>query len=127
MNSKIDALIAEFASNLRAAIAEEAASMFAQIASGDRVGNGRRAAKAPKALKAKAAPQGRVRRSAEDLEALGAKIIGYIRKNPEQRADQIAAGLGISTKDMVKPVALLLEAKSLKRAGQRRGTTYTAR
>lgn len=127
MNSKIDALIAEFAHNLRTAIAEEAAAAFARVAGGEAIGTGRRKP-GPKPKAANAAKGGsRVRRSAEDLDTLGAKIVSYIRKNPEQRAEQIAAGLGITTKDMVRPVALLLEAKSLKKAGERRGTTYTAR
>lgn len=127
MNSKIDTLIAQFAQDLRSAIAEEAAAAFATIAGGGSagVGNGRRGKPGPKPKAPATGKRGR--RSAEDLEALGGKILSYIKKNPDQRAEQIAAGLGITTKDMVRPVAILLEQKSLKRAGERRGTTYAAK
>jgi len=74
----------------------------------------------------KARPKG-ARRSPEELEELTKNILAYIRKNAGQRAEQIAAGLGTSTKELVRPIAKLMAEKALKTQGVRRGTTYTAR
>lgn len=67
------------------------------------------------------------RRSPEELEELTKNILAYVRKNAGQRAEQIAAGLGTSTKELVRPITKLLADKALKTQGVRRGTTYTAR
>ena len=69
---------------------------------------------------------GRIRRSAENLEKLGDTILGYVKLNQGMRLEQIAKDLNLSTAEMKRPVALLLEAKKLSTKGQRRGTTYYA-
>lgn len=127
MNSRIDTLIAEFAQNLRAAIAEEAAAAFATVAgAGTDAGNARRSKPGPKP-KAVAKNGGRLRRSAEDLEAQGARILAFVKKNPGARAEQIGAGLGLATKEMARPIANLLASKQLSKKGAKRATAYSAR
>src|SRR6187402_852317 len=108
-SSKIDDLIQEFATKLRAAIAEEAAAAFAQVA-----GGGSRTAAKPARVggrPAKAAggsaDGGRIRRSPEDLAKQAALILGYVKKNPGQRAEQIGAGIGLSSREMMVPMAKL--------------------
>lgn len=129
MNSRIDALIAEFAQNLRAAIAAEAAAAFATVAgagASSSIGSGRRSKPGPKP-KAAAKSGGRVRRSAEDLEAQAARILAFIKKNPSSRAEQIGAAVGLSTGEMARPIAGLLSSKQLSKKGVKRATAYSAR
>jgi hypothetical protein len=67
------------------------------------------------------------RRSAEELQELATGVLGYIRKNPGQRAEQIAAGMGTTTKELVRPISQRLADKAVKTAGVKRGTSYTAK
>lgn len=71
----------------------------------------------------KARPKGG-KRSPEELEALTTKTLNAIGKAPGMRAEQLAAALGVSTKELVLPVAKLFEQKTIKTMGQRRGTKY---
>ena len=60
-----------------------------------------RVAKAKKAARKTARKAAkRVRRSAEDLEALAAKVLAYVRSNAGHRLEQISAGLKIASKDL---------------------------
>jgi len=116
--------------NLIAAIRAELRDEFLTLIGGEgtaRQGAGTTPRKgAAKPLRTKARPKG-ARRSPEELEELTKNILAYVRKNAGQRAEQIAAGLGTSTKELVRPIAKLLADKALKTQGVRRGTTYTAR
>lgn len=85
----------------------------------------RRSRQAP--AKSSRGPRKGARRSPEELERLTKSVLAYVRKNAGQRAEQIAAGLGTSTKELVRPISKLLADKALKTRGVRRGTTYTAR
>jgi len=75
------------------------------------------------ALKVKAGQ----RRTADDIGEAASEIMGYVRKNPGSRVDQIAAALGAPVKDLQLPIQMLLSHKELKKAGRLRGTTYTAK
>lgn len=127
-SSKIDQLIQDFATDLRAAIAEEAAAAFAEIA-----GAGARTIFRPRTpgRPAKATSPGkggeRVRRSADDIAQQAALILGYIKKNPGHRAEQIGSAVGFSTREMMVPIAKLLEEKKLGKKGVKRATSYTAK
>jgi hypothetical protein len=55
---------------------------------------------------------------------MGDKILAHVGANPGARADQIASGLGLTTKDIQRPVLMLLAGKRIRREGQRRGTKY---
>ena len=67
------------------------------------------------------------KRNPEEIEQLTATVLTYIRKHPGQRAEQIATGIGTTTRELVLPISKLLADKGLKTQGVRRGTTYTAR
>jgi hypothetical protein len=67
------------------------------------------------------------RRSPEELQELATGVLGYIRKNPGQRAEQIAAGMSTTTKELARPISMLLADKAVKTQGVKRGTTYTAK
>ena len=53
-------------------------------------------------------------------------ILTHVRQNPGQRIEEISREIGVASADLKHPVTLLLEAKSLRREGQRRGTKYFA-
>lgn len=129
--SKVDQLIAEFAHNLRAAIAEEAAAAFAQIAAGDRMGNGiqLRAKPGPKPKALAAAPKAAkkakwAKRTPEEIEGTKQALIKAVLKEPGLRSEQLAAALNTTTKDLALPLGSLVTSGTLKTKGQRRGTTY---
>ena len=84
-----------------------------------------RAAKAGRAKTAAKAGK-RIRRTAEDLEALAGKVLAYVKANAGARMEEISAGLRMATKDLGRPVASLVEAGRLRTEGQRRGTRYYA-
>ena len=74
-----------------------------------------------------AAPAAGGRRSAEGVEQVGQQIVSFLKKNPDSRAEQIADGIGSSTKALALPIKKLLAGKEVAKKGQRRGTTYRAR
>ena len=77
-------------------------------------GPGRRAARGGK----------RVRRSAEDLKELSDAFVAYVAANPGQRLEEIGVGMDLPTKELKRPVQLLLAAKAVRTEGERRGTKY---
>ena len=66
------------------------------------------------------------KRSSEQVEAMAAKIAAFVRSKPGSRLEQIASGLGTSSKELKLPVIKLLASKTLTKKGQKRGTTYFA-
>jgi len=132
MTSSVESLIQEFVVRLRAAIAEEAAQAF--IIAGGGVPKGRPGAKpgarsastaVSKKRSAKSANGGK--RTAEEIDAQADTILAYLKKHPASGAEALGAGLGMTTAELALPIKKLLARKSLKTAGQRRGTTYTAK
>lgn len=75
-------------------------------------------------LKSKALGK-RVRRSAEDIDAMGKKLLAYVTKHPGQRGEQIAKALGTDVGKMRKPMKSL--GYLIRTKGKRRGTTYFAK
>ncbi len=69
---------------------------------------------------------GRIRRSPEELEELGGTFLEHVRAHPGQRLEQISAALGVSTKDLKRPVQQLSDQKAIRTEGQKRGTRYFA-
>jgi hypothetical protein len=66
------------------------------------------------------------KRDPKVLAALVERLHGYIKATPSQRIEQIKAGLGAETRDLVLPVKRLLAAKRITSKGVKRSTTYTA-
>src|SRR5262249_28146256 len=64
------------------------------------------------------------RRSSDDVEKQADLLLGYIKKNPGKRAEEIAAEVGLSTKTLVLPMRKLAAAKKVKTQGQKRATRY---
>jgi hypothetical protein len=59
-----------------------------------------------------------------EIETLTADLGSYIKSNPGQRIEQIAKGIGTSTKELTLPVKKLLAKKAIKTRGQKRATQY---
>jgi DNA-binding NtrC family response regulator len=86
-----------------------------------------KAAKAPKAAPAPAAAQKRKagqKRSPEEIAKTTEKLLAYIAKNSGQRIEEIAKGVGNSTKELTLPVKKLLNEKKISSKGEKRATRY---
>jgi hypothetical protein len=80
----------------------------------------------PRKATRKPASGKRIRRSAADLERMGAALLDQVRKNPGSRMEEISAALGEDTKDLRRPVQMLVDAGQLRTQGQKRATQYYA-
>lgn len=134
LRSRVDAFVADLSEIIHQAALDSVREVLEDAAPARRgPGRPRKTAGAPrKATTRKAAKKaskrgGRVRRSSEDLEQLSGAFLAYVKSNPGQRLEEIGAGMGIATKELKRPVQLLLEAGSIRTEGQRRGTKYFAR
>src|SRR5882724_8443020 len=116
---------------LVSAIKAEVRTEFLAALGEHEVGNGRRAAgrkkpgPKPKGAKLKARPKG-AKRTANEIDELIGHTLKFIKSNPGSRSEQIAEGLGVTTKDLGLPITKLFESKALKSTGQKRGTKYSA-
>lgn len=64
------------------------------------------------------------KRTPEELAELTDDLRIYISKNPGMRIEEIARGMGATSKALVLPATKLLAAKKIKTTGQRRATRY---
>lgn len=67
------------------------------------------------------------KRTSESVLEMASTLLEYIRTHEGERLDQIAKGLGISTKELKLPVQKLFAQKAIKTTGVKRGTTYFAK
>jgi len=69
----------------------------------------------------------RIRRSAEELTQISARVLAQVRSKAGQRLEEIGRALKTDTAILKRPVAMLVAAKKLKTTGQKRGTKYFVR
>ncbi|HKY41143.1 MAG TPA: DNA-binding protein [Polyangiaceae bacterium] len=67
------------------------------------------------------------KRPPDEIERLTGKLLDYVQSNPGQRIEQIADGMGTSTKELNLPAKKLIAGKQLRTKGQKRATQYFAR
>ncbi len=120
---RIDSIIQRFVAELTEAIREEGVQAFSAALGANPVSTTKKSAP----LRISHPKKKGAKRSPEELAQLTASVLAYVKKNPGQRAEQIAQGLGLTTKDLALPLDKLKADKSVKPKGVRRGTTYTAR
>jgi len=72
----------------------------------------------------KASPGKRIRRSAAHLEQDKSAVASFVRSNPGQRLEEISKAMGVESKNLKRPVLLLLEEGALRKEGEKRGTRY---
>lgn len=127
LRARVDAFVADLSETIRQAALESVRQALGGGASAP-APRGRKPAKAAgrKAPARRAKKGGRVRRSAEDLGQLSTSFLTYVRGNPGQRLEQIGTGMGVDTKELKRPVQLLLADGAIRTEGQRRGTKYFA-
>jgi predicted HTH transcriptional regulator len=123
MASDVEKLIQKFAADLQALIRSDLSdevngAVRAALGSG-----GRAAGKSTKAAPGRPSTG---KRTPEQIEKQAEKILAYVAKNPEQRAEQIAKAVGLTTKELVGPIKKLLAEKKVKASGVARGTNYKA-
>jgi hypothetical protein len=80
----------------------------------------------PKPLARTGRPRGtgHQKRTAEELESLCVQVRAAIAKSPGQGAEKYQAELGISHRDIVLPIAKLLESGAIRKRGNSRSTVY---
>ena len=68
------------------------------------------------------------RRSASDIGQVVSRIVELLSGKPKGlRAEQIRAALGLSAKELPRPIAQALSAQQITKSGQKRATTYFVR
>jgi hypothetical protein len=85
-----------------------------------------RAARAPRRGGGKARAKGE-KRTPEELDALVLDLHRYILKNQGQRIEPIAAGMGVTTRELNLPMKKLIAERAVTAKGHKRATTYQAR
>ena len=130
IDAKLKARVDAFVDDISELIRESALQSVQEVLGGAAATPRRRSVAAAPARRA-AAPARRsarsgkrMRRSAEDLQRLGAAVVRHVRATPGQRLEEIATALDIPSKQLKRPVQLLMGAGELRSEGQRRGTKY---
>lgn len=135
LDDRIRARVEQFAEELAELIRESAMETVSVALAGARPSpgrGGRRAAAATVAVRG--AGRGRAagrekgaKRPPDEIERLTSRLLDYVKGNPGQRIEQIADGMGTSTKELNLPAKKLISGKQLKTKGQKRATQYFAR
>jgi hypothetical protein len=67
------------------------------------------------------------RRTTDELEVAGKQVLKLLQQHSEGlRIEEINRALGTNTRQLMRPIKMLLQQKTLKKTGQRRSTTYFA-
>jgi hypothetical protein len=129
IRERVEAFAADIAELIRASAMETVAAALGEGAGGGRGGRGRGRVAAGRpargASRAVAASRAKgAKRPPGEIETLTSDLGAYIKSNPGQRIEQIAKGIGTSTKELTLPVKKLLAKKAIKTRGQKRATQY---
>lgn len=135
VSDQIRARVEQFVDELSELIRDSAMETVQKALAGGGDGGarrGRRAGAVAGRRGAGVAPAARPRakgakRSPDELEELTSKLLAYVKNNPGQRIEQIAQGMGTSTKELNLPAKKLLAKKALKTKGHKRATQYFPR
>jgi len=112
-------MVEAFASDLTALIRESAFETV-RAALGEGSPSGRRGAgsSARRAL-----PKG-AKRPPGEISKLTGRLLEYVKGHRGERIEQIAKGMGVSTRELNLPVKKLISAKSIRTRGHKRATQY---
>jgi hypothetical protein len=122
-NQAIHNLVNTFVTDLQNLFIADIIQSLAALAG---AGNAATTQKLPKEAKPAARAKG-AKRSPDELEALGKRLHAYVSKHQGQRIEQIAVGMGVTTKELTLSVKKLVAEKRLVTKGAKRATSYTAR
>ena len=118
----VDRFVQEITETIRAEVQTALSGAFGpEAVRGGRSGrgNGRAGRGAPVARRGRGG-----KRTADELEALAAKLRSYIAKHPGERIEHIGKALGVSSKELALPVRKLIADRAISTKGQRRATKY---
>jgi hypothetical protein len=136
LDDRIRARVEQFAADLADLIRESAMETVSVALAGARPspGRGGRRGAAAAVVAVRSTGRGRAasrekgaKRPPDEIERLTGRLLDYIKGNPGQRIEQIADGMGTSTKELNLPAKKLIAGKQLKTKGQKRATQYFAR
>ena len=120
IDERIRGMVQAFAGEL-AALIRESAFETVRAALGDSGGRSRRgsAASSRRSDRTKGA-----KRPPQEIAKLVGRLRDYVRAHPGQRIEQIAKGMGTSTRELNLPAKKLLSQKQIKTRGEKRATKY---
>jgi hypothetical protein len=135
LRSRVDSFVQELSTLIRR---QALAAVEDVLKSGGRPESSSRGARAPQRGRAAAAPARAVKvvaskrkagekRTPQEIQAVTAQLLSYIKANAGQRVEEIATGLSTSTKELTLPIRKLLKDKKLGAKGQKRATRYFPR
>jgi hypothetical protein len=133
LDDRIRARVEQFAAELAELIRESAMETVSAALTGARPSAGRggrraAAAAAPARGRGRAASREKgAKRPPDEIERLTGRLFDYVKGNPGQRIEQIADGMGTSTKELNLPAKKLIAGKQLRTKGQKRATQYFAK
>jgi hypothetical protein len=121
----IQTLVESFVAQLTEAIQQQTLATIHDALGGTAAPAKGQSGRAPKRASPARAPRAKgAKRSPEELEQLTAQLAKYVKGNPGQGIEAIAAGMSVSTKELALPAKKLLADKVLKTKGQKRATKY---
>jgi len=123
IDNRIRGMVETFAGELAALIRESAfETVRAALGEGGGSGRGRRGGGVA-ALRSSSRSKGAKRPPGEIAKLVG-KLRDYVKAHPGERIEQIAKGMGVSTRELNLPAKKLLAEKVLKTRGEKRATKY---
>ena len=134
LDDRIRARVEQFAAELAELIRESAMETVSVALAGARPSPGRGGRRGAPVVAVRSTGRGRAasrekgaKRPPDEIERLTGRLLDYIKGNPGQRIEQIADGMGTSTKELNLPAKKLIAGKQLKTKGQKRATQYFSR
>src|SRR5262245_26795840 len=119
IDDRIREMVESFAGDL-AALIRESAFETVRAALGEGGGRGRASAALGRGLgRTKGA-----KRPPGEIAKLVGRLKDYVKSHPGERIEQIAKGMGVSTRELNLPAKKLLAQKVLKTRGEKRATKY---
>ena len=125
IDDRIRGMVEAFAGELAALIRESAfETVRAALGDGGGGGGGRGRRGAPAALRSSSSRAKGAKRPPGEIEKLVGKLKDYVKAHPGERIEQIAKGMGVSTRELNLPAKKFLAQKVLKTRGEKRATKY---
>jgi hypothetical protein len=130
IDEKIRGMLEAFASDLAGLIRESAMETVRDALGG--APSGRRAGATRAAVRAVSPSAGRrlakgAKRPPGEIVKLTQRLLEYVKGHKGERIEQVAKGMGVSTRELNLPVKKLLADKSIRTRGQKRATQYFPR
>jgi len=128
IDEKIRGMLEAFASDL-AGLIRDSAMETVRDALGGSVPSGRRGSASRGARAASPVAAGRrlpkgAKRPPGEIVKLTQRLLDYVKAHKGERIEQIAKGMGVSTRELNLPVKKLISGKSIRTRGQKRATQY---